>query len=34
VVRVERKSEDGIDKLGIAAVIEKYDIIRAEPVAS
>ncbi len=34
VVRVERKSEDGTDKLGIAAVIEKYDIIRAEPVAS
>lgn len=34
VVRVERKSEDGTEKLGIAAVIEKYDIIRAEPVAS
>jgi hypothetical protein len=34
VVRVERKSEDGTDKLGIAAVIEKYDIIRAEPVPS
>ena len=34
VVRVERKSDDGMEKLGIAAVIEKYDIIRAEPVAS
>jgi hypothetical protein len=34
VVRVERKSDDGTEKLGIAAVIEKYDIIRAEPVAS
>jgi hypothetical protein len=34
VVRVERKSDDGADKLGVAAVIEKYDIIRAEPVAS
>ena len=34
VVRVERKAEDGTEKLGIAAVIEKYDIIRAEPVAS
>ncbi|MBI1749132.1 MAG: PilZ domain-containing protein [Acidobacteria bacterium] len=34
VVRVERKSEDGTEKLGVAAVIEKYDIIRAEPVAS
>lgn len=34
VVRVERKSDDGLEKLGIAAVIEKYDIIRAEPVAS
>ena len=34
VVRVEHKAEDGTEKLGIAAVIEKYDIIRAEPVAS
>ncbi len=34
VVRVERKTDDGLEKLGIAAVIEKYDIIRAEPVAS
>jgi len=34
VVRVERKAEGGTEKLGIAAVIEKYDIIRAEPVAS
>ncbi len=34
VVRVDRKSDEGADKLGVAAVIEKYDIIRAEPVAS
>lgn len=30
VVRVERK-ENGHASVGIAAVIEKYDIIRAEP---
>lgn len=34
VVRVEKKTENGSEKLGVAAVIEKYDIIRAEPVAS
>jgi len=34
VVRVEKKTEDGSERLGVAAVIEKYDIIRAEPVAS
>ncbi len=34
VVRVEKKTENGAEKLGVAAVIEKYDIIRAEPVAS
>lgn len=33
VVRVENKLEDGTTRLGVAAVIEKYDIIRAEPSA-
>ena len=31
VVRVERMRDDGSDRVGVAAVIEKYDIIRAEP---
>lgn len=31
VVRVERKTDDGAPRMGVAAVIEKYDIIRAEP---
>lgn len=30
VVRVEKKQEDGHVRLGVAAVIEKYDIIRTE----
>jgi len=30
VVRVERCSEDGTPTLGVAAVIERYDIIRGE----
>jgi c-di-GMP-binding flagellar brake protein YcgR len=30
VVRVERKMEDGTSRLGVAAVIERYDIIRGE----
>jgi PilZ domain len=30
VVRVERHSEDGDARLGVAAVIERYDIIRGE----
>ena len=30
IVRVERKREDAQERLGVAAVIEKYDIIRAE----
>src|SRR5271155_3696325 len=30
VVRVERRSEDGTMRLGVAAVIERYDIIRGE----
>lgn len=34
VVRVDRIQDDGSARLGVAAVIEKYDIIRAENVAS
>jgi hypothetical protein len=30
VVRVERRVEDGTARLGVAAVIERYDIIRGE----
>jgi c-di-GMP-binding flagellar brake protein YcgR len=30
VVRVERRMEDGNSRMGIAAVIERYDIIRGE----
>jgi c-di-GMP-binding flagellar brake protein YcgR len=30
VVRVEKRSEDGALALGVAAVIERYDIIRGE----
>ena len=30
VVRVERKAENGSDRIGVAAVIERYDIIRGE----
>jgi hypothetical protein len=30
VVRVERRTEDGSARLGVAAVIERYDIIRGE----
>jgi c-di-GMP-binding flagellar brake protein YcgR len=30
VVRVERHSEDGDARMGVAAVIERYDIIRGE----
>jgi c-di-GMP-binding flagellar brake protein YcgR len=30
VVRVERRSEDGTQRMGVAAVIERYDIIRGE----
>lgn len=30
VVRVDRKQDDGRERLGVAAVIQKYDIIRAE----
>src|SRR5882724_7617174 len=30
VVRVEQRMEDGSTRLGVAAVIERYDIIRGE----
>jgi PilZ domain len=30
VVRVERRKEDECDRLGVAAVIERYDIVRGE----
>jgi c-di-GMP-binding flagellar brake protein YcgR len=30
VVRVENRSEDGDSRMGVAAVIERYDIIRGE----
>lgn len=30
VVRVERHTEDGAVRMGVAAVIERYDIIRGE----
>src|SRR6266446_2268191 len=30
VVRVERRIEDGSSRIGVAAVIERYDIIRGE----
>ena len=31
VVRVERRLEDGESRLGVAAVIQRYDIIRGNP---
>jgi len=34
VVRVERRSEDGTARMGVAAVIERYDIIRGEAAAA
>jgi hypothetical protein len=30
VVRVERRTEDGTARMGVAAVIERYDIIRGQ----
>ncbi len=30
VVRVEQRNEDGSTRMGVAAVIERYDIIRGE----
>ena len=34
VVRVERKPETNNDRVGVAAVIERYDIVRSEVLAS
>lgn len=34
VVRLEKKAERSTDRLGVAAVIERYDIVRSEAVAS
>jgi len=34
VVRVDRRMEDGNVRMGVAAVIERYDIIRGEAAAS
>ena len=31
VVRAEKKREEGIERMGVAAVIQRYDIVRAEP---
>jgi c-di-GMP-binding flagellar brake protein YcgR len=32
VVRVERRAEDGDSRLGVAAIIERYDVVRGEDV--
>ena len=34
VIRIEHQDEHGNSRLGVAAVIEKYDIIRAEPTSA
>jgi hypothetical protein len=31
VVRVDRRPENGAARIGVAAVIERYEIIRNEP---
>ena|SRR5579864_5866482 len=31
VVRAEKKREKGIERIGVAALIQSYDIVRAEP---
>jgi hypothetical protein len=31
VIRVDRRHDDGTKNIGVAAVIERYDIIRGEP---
>ena len=31
VVRAEKKKEKGTERVGVAAVIQRYDIVRAEP---
>jgi len=30
VVRVERRTEDETERMGVAAVIQRYDIVRGE----
>jgi len=34
VVRVDRNQDNGTKHIGVAAVIERYDIIRGEPIAT
>jgi c-di-GMP-binding flagellar brake protein YcgR len=34
VVRIEKTPEGGSDRLGVAAVIERYEIVRSEALAS
>ena len=34
VVRIEKRSEDGEQRVGVAAVIERYEIVRNEAMAS
>ncbi len=34
VVRVEKRLEDGEPRMGVAAIIERYDIVRGESVRS
>lgn len=34
VVRVEKRREDGSERIGVAAIIERYDIIRGEPASA
>lgn len=31
VVRAEKENEKGIERIGAAAIIQRYDIVRAEP---
>jgi hypothetical protein len=33
VVRVDKRNDDGSSRVGVAAVIERYEIIRNEPVS-
>jgi|SRR5215469_11802491 len=34
VVRAEKKRDKGTDRIGVAAIIQRYDIVRAEPSSS
>jgi c-di-GMP-binding flagellar brake protein YcgR len=34
VVRAERQREKGIERIGVAAIIQRYDIVRAAPLLS